>query len=177
MKKKLCAVKGCKERFYPQYNTTQAVCSPICAIKLVEQKKAEKKKKQRKIDKLKLEALQPRSYWLKKAEKTCNKYIRERDKNKSCISCGITYGKREAGHYRSVGSCHGTRFHPYNIHVQCSQCNCSKGGNLINYRINLVKLIGVEIVEYLENFNILQHWTIDEIKEIEAHYKDKFKQL
>lgn len=52
-----------------------------------------------------------------------------------------------------------------------------KSGNVVEYRINLVKRIGVERVEALENNNEPHKWTVDEAKEIIKTYKAKIKEL
>ncbi|RUM32065.1 MAG: hypothetical protein DSY42_01725, partial [Aquifex sp.] len=102
-----------------------------------------------------------------------NRYIRERDKNETCISCGRVPKKRNAGHYRSVGACPELRFEPLNVNLQCEHCNTFKSGNAIEYRINLVKKIGLERVEWLEGPHEPAKWSIDEIKAIKKEYADK----
>ena len=48
--------------------------------------------------------LKSRSEWLKEAQAVFNKFIRLRDKDQPCISCGRYHqGQYHAGHYRSVG--------------------------------------------------------------------------
>jgi len=100
-----------------------------------------------------------------KAQKAFNARIRERDKDKGCISCG---GKVEqAGHYLSAGH-HGVhRFNEKNVHGQCVRCNMYLSGNLINYRIGLVKRIGLQQVEILEGTRHKSHkWNRLELEEI-----------
>ena len=70
-----------------------------------------------------------------------HKYIRERDKDKPCISCG-KYNKLQAGHFYSAGQYPGLRFEEKNVHGQCLHCNYFKHGSLINYTHNLVDRIG-----------------------------------
>lgn len=83
------------------------------------------------------------------AERHFNKFIRERDKSKGCISC--PGGQVEnAGHYLSAGHNAIFRFNEHNANGQCIHCNKHLHANLIRYRINLVKKIGVEKVEWLE---------------------------
>lgn len=79
-----------------------------------------------------------------------NKFIRERDKDKPCISCG-KFKSLQAGHYLSAGHHANLRFNELNTNGQCAGCNLFLSGNLINYRINLVKKIGLEKVEFLES--------------------------
>ena len=87
---------------------------------------------------------------LKIAQKKFNKFIRERDKEKGCISCN---GKvQQAGHYLSQGHHSALRFDENNTNGQCIRCNLYLSGNLINYRQGLIKKIGAEKVEWLESY-------------------------
>jgi len=176
VKKKTCKAKGCRKKFTPSFSTTQNVCSPQCAYKLVEQKKKEEAKQQRKMDKKRLEELKPASYWIKKAVVAFNKFIRERDKNEPCISCGRHHtGQYHSSHYKSRGARPELQFHPANAHKACQPCNVHLSGNILGFRPALIKKVGAEMVDYLETFNRPQRLTIDEIKEIEQHYKDELK--
>jgi len=84
-----------------------------------------------------------------KATKRFNKFIRERDKNLGCISCG---GEVEnAGHYYSAGKYPSLRFNEDNVHGQTIACNKWRHGNLIEYRKGLVKRIGEERVKKLDD--------------------------
>ncbi|WP_118812711.1 recombination protein NinG, partial [Haemophilus influenzae] len=136
--------KVCGKAFVKTFSSTQKVCSPECAIKLARdnaqkaQERAEKKKQRERKAKLK-----SRSEWLKETQAVFNKFIRLRDKNEPCISCGRYHqGQYHAGHYRSVGACPELRFCELNVHKQCAPCNDHKSGNIIEYRINLVNKIG-----------------------------------
>lgn len=177
IKKKTCKVKGCRIKFTPR-NSLQQVCGLKCAITLDEQKKATKAKNQRKIDKKKLDGLRPASFWTKKALAAFNKFIRERDKDDPCISCGRYHtGQYHAGHYMSRGARAELQFHPANNSKQCAPCNTHLSGNISLYRPALIKKVGLEMVEYLETFHRPQRLTIDEIKEIEQHYKDELRRI
>lgn len=85
-----------------------------------------------------------------KATKHFNKFIRERDKGKPCISCG-KYTTLQAGHFYSGGHYSGLRFNPDNVWGQCLRCNYYLSGDLSNYRKNLIARIGIERVEKLDN--------------------------
>ena len=178
VKKKLCKLRGCKVWFTQTFSSTQQVCSPACAYKYEIQKKEDRVKADKKRNKLKLIALKPRSYWVKKAITAFNKYIRERDKDLPCISCGRHHtGQYHAGHMLSRGARPELQFHPANNNKQCSPCNVHLSGNISLYRPALIKKVGLEMVEYLENFNKPQRLTIEDIKEIEQHYKDELKEI
>ncbi len=151
----------CKEcgAYYIKKQSTQQVCSMKCAIAYSKRKAEEKRKKLEKADRLEAgrrmrarkEALKSRSDWLKEAQKTFNEFIRLRDKDLPCISCGRYHeGQYHAGHYRSVGACPELRFNEDNTHKQCSACNSHLSGNILEYRLGLIEKIGLERVEFLE---------------------------
>jgi len=165
--------KACGELFTP-FQTTQKACSVKCAMDIAKEKAD---KDYRKETKRRREALKTKSDYEAEAQEACNAYIRQRDKNKPCISCGRIPKKRNAGHYRSVGACPELRYHPLNIHLQCEHCNSWKSGNAIEYRINLVRKIGVELVEWLEGPHEMQHRSIEDLKDIKAYYKEQLKRL
>jgi len=178
-KKKKCKAKGCSETFNP-INSFHCACSPECAVAInrtkIEKRKVARAKSERKANKRRLDDIQPISYWMKKAQKAFNAYVRERDKDLPCISCGRYHdGQYHAGHYLSVGAKSELRFHPANNNKQCAPCNNHLSGNIINYRPALIGKVGAEMVDYLENFNRAQRLTIANIKEIEAHYKQELR--
>lgn len=83
-----------------------------------------------------------------------NKIVRERDKNKPCISCGKKMKSHEinAGHYYARSQCESLRYDLDNIHGQCSWCNSKMTEDetvSANYRKNLLERIGAERVERL----------------------------
>ncbi len=104
-----------------------------------------------------------------KAQKVFNAWIRERDRDKGCISCGAMV--TEAGHYRSAGHYTSLRFNEVNTNGQCTRCNCFMHGNLINYRSGLVKRIGEEKVLMLENVPAYKKWSRFELEAIINEYK------
>lgn len=179
LKPKTC--KACWTLFYP-VNSLQKVCSVPCAMAFrrqqVEEKQAKEAKQRHKQRKAKLRD-EDRAYWLKKAQTEFNKFIRLRDKDEPCISCGRYHqGQWHAGHYRSVGACRELRFCELNVHKQCAPCNNHKSGNLSEYRISLISKIGLEKVEWLERQDHPPaKMSIDEIKLVIKHYKEKVKAL
>ena len=88
------------------------------------------------------------------ATKHFNKFIRNRDKDKPCISCG-KYTTLQAGHFYSAGKHSSVRFNEDNVHGQCLSCNYFKSGDLLNYRTNLIQKIGVDRFEKL-TLNVMQ---------------------
>lgn len=69
-----------------------------------------------------------------------------------CISCGkgMFYKNAQGGHYISRRH-RSTELEEDNINPQCPRCNGFLQGNQIAYRHNLIKTIGIERVERLEN--------------------------
>ena len=169
-RKKKCAV--CKLTFQPE-RSIQPCCSIKCAIDKVQ---IDKQAKFDKETKLKKEAIKSRVQWLREAQKEFNAYIRLRDADKPCISCQRHHqGQYHAGHYRSVGACPELRFNELNVWKQCAPCNNHLSGNIGEYRINLIKLVGVKSVEWLEGKHEPSKLTIEQIKEIKDCYKLKQK--
>jgi len=84
-----------------------------------------------------------------KAVKVVHAYVRERDKDKPCISCGI-YTALEAGHFYSGGHYSALKFNYDNIHGQCGRCNRHLSGNLNEYRKRIVERIGPERLAVLD---------------------------
>jgi len=169
--------KHCKTTFTPKHfnqkncmETDECVGAFLSDLSKANDKRWAKEKKVRK------EALKTRSEWLKDLQDVFNTFIRLRDKDKPCISCGTFTGKMNAGHYKSVGGSPELRFNELNVHKQCEYCNTHLSANLIEYRIGLVKRIGVEQVEFLERKDHEPlKLTVDEIKEKIRIYKDKIK--
>ena len=171
-KPKSCKVCGTK--FTPRA-TTQIVCSWQCSIAFTNK---EKEKRDRQEYRQKKQELKSRRDWLNEAQTAFNAYIRLRDDKLPCISCGRHHqGQYHAGHYRSVAAASQLRYNEDNVHKQCQPCNTHKSGNAIEYRINLVKRIGLEKVEKLENNNNVVNWTIEQAKEIKDLYNRKSKEL
>jgi len=166
--------KMCKQVFQPE-RAMQPCCSVKCAITKVQSDKKIKAKKELAQRK---ENIKSKAQWLREAQKEFNAYIRLRDANKPCISCQRNHqGQYHAGHYRSVGACPELRFEELNVHKQCAPCNNHLSGNIGEYRINLVKLIGVNKVEWLEGKHEPLKLSIDDAKAIKAKYKLKQKEL
>ena len=67
-----------------------------------------------------------------------HKYIRRRDQDKPCNSCG-KYTLLQAGHFYSAGGNPVVRFNEDNVHGQCKKCNYFLSGNLLPYSQNLIE--------------------------------------
>lgn len=182
-KPKTC--KWCKEKFTP-VRTLMSVCSPKCAIEKAQAKvkkdlseKESKDWKQRKST-LK-EATKTLTNYKNEAREVFQKWIRLRDKDLPCISCGKIADRYDGGHYFKAELYSGLVFFEDNVHKQCSMyCNKEMHGNEANYRIGLVKKIGEERVKWLEeNKDRLRNYkyTKDQLIEIKKHYKEEIKKL
>ena len=172
IKKKLCKV--CKELYQP-IRPLQSVCSPNCAWDHARTVRVKAERKETKELKVKLKT---KAEWLKEAQAIFNQFIRLRDKDAPCISCQRHHtGQYHAGHYKTTGSHPELRFNEFNVHKQCAPCNNHLSGNIINYRLNLVKKIGLDEVEWLESNHTANKYTIDDIKALKVLYKQKIKAL
>ena len=186
-----CAI--CKAPFKKE-RLTQKICGQTeCIVEQVYKNKAKREKVERKDTKAKLKVLtETKPKLTKAAQKAFNEYIRARDYGLKCISCDDTQGSInwygvtatqstggvcDAGHWLSIGARVNLRFNEDNVHAQCKYCNNQLSGNAANYRIGLVKRIGLERVESLEGDHKLKHYSKDDLREIEATYKAKLKAL
>ncbi|VVN50626.1 hypothetical protein PS687_00366 [Pseudomonas fluorescens] len=180
-KPKKCRVATCRVSFVPS-RMGQAVCSPACAL-IDGPRHAPKARKaldqiERADIKVRKERLKSRADHMKDTQQAFNSWVRARDAALPCVSCGRHHqGKYDAGHYRTVGSNPALRFEPMNCHRQCSPCNTRLAGNIVNYRIELVKRIGAEAVEWLEGSHEAKKYTVDELKAMTAEYRAKTREL
>lgn len=176
---------GCGQTFLPR-NSLHIAAALECSLKLALKKreKAEKAaaKEDRKATKEAKEKLKTRSDRMKEAQIAFNAYIRERDKNQRCICCdrplgsGDVGGQFDCGHYRSVGSAPHLRFDERNAHAQRKQCNRWGAGRAVDYRLGLIRRLGLEAVEALEADQESRKWTAQELVEIRDRYRLKLKE-
>ena len=156
-------------------------CDSDCAMKYsIDKSKKDAKKEERNVFNTRKKEFydNDRSTRVKAAQKAFNDFIRERDSSRPCISCERDHqGQYHAGHYRTTGAHPELRFNESNCHKQCSVCNNHRSGNIAEYRINLIKKIGLEAVERLEGPHEAKKYTCADLKEIELHYKAKLKEL
>lgn len=69
------------------------------------------------------------------------------------------------------------RFEPLNVWKQCAPCNNHKSGDIVNYRIELVRRIGAKKVEWLEGPHEPKRYRIEDLKAIKAEYKAKTREI
>lgn len=168
--------KNCKEKFEPiRFN--QKYCLKDECVRVFVQVVKEKTWKQTKA-KMKND-IKTNSDWMKEAQKVFNQYIRLRDKNQTCISCGSKLGsKYDAGHFYSMGGHKAVTFDEDNVHAQCVACNQFKSGNLINYREGLIKRIGeAKLNDLNQRANQTRKYSNDELQELIKTYKQKIKDV
>lgn len=187
-KARKCRNRKCRAIFVP-VRPLQTVCGPLCALDLIEQRKAKQAEQQAKVERKDIKArkqkLKTRRDYINEAQRAFNAFIRERDKTKECICCGLslcgessaTGGNFDCGHYRSVGSASHLRFDERNAHGQRKQCNRYGAGRAVDYRIGLISRIGLEAVEALEADQEPRKHTIEELVAIRDTYRAKLKAL
>jgi hypothetical protein len=138
----------------------------------------ERRAQERKTDRARKVAMKSRAQWLKEAQTAFNAWIRARDAEQPCISCGRYHdGKYDAGHFRSVGAQPALRFHELNCHKQCVPCNQHKAGNVVEYRIRLRQRIGDAAVALLEQDHPPAKFTIEQARAIKAEYVARLKEI
>lgn len=183
-KPKKCRNPECGQKFTPRTDSVgQHVCSYACglAIKDVNQDRARKAlhKVERQAHKAAKERIKSKGDHAKDAQTAFNAWIRLRDHGQPCISCGTTADiQYAAGHFRTVGSCPELRFEPLNVHLQCNRnCNMAKSGNIMDYRIELVKRIGQDKVDWLEGPHEPKRYTIEDLQAITKHYRALVREM
>ena len=166
--------KNCKDKFVVKY-FLQKYCmeKDECIKAFVDAKKTTDINE--KVSKMKKNLISHKDY-IKLFQSVFNTFIRMRDADKPCISCGVFKCEEfHAGHYiASTYQYH--RFNEFNVHKQCSKCNTHLRGNLIPYRIELIKRIGLAEVEYLEDSrHMMLEIKVPELKQKIKEYKEKIK--
>lgn len=188
-KEKKCRYNLCGKTFVA-VRQMQSVCSPICGIKKAQQaREALEKKEKRKAYLERKAKIKTRGDYIAYAQRDFNAYIRERDYGLPCICCnGLPHhgqlqllstlgGEWDAGHYRSRGAAPHLRFDERNVHAQLKRCNRYKDGNIVEYRIGLIKRIGLEAVEALECDQEPRKYTIDDLIALAKEYRKKRREL
>ena len=113
-----------------------------------------------------------------------NKFIRLRDAELPCISCG-RIKVLQAGHYFPVKGYDSLRYNEDNVNGECAGCNCFDKSHLIGYGINLEKKIGTERYKQLlakgkasKQYGAPVHkFTRQELNEIKGEYQSKIQKL
>ena len=181
IKPKKCGYSECGKEFIPTFSTLQQTCSAKCAISFNSEKEVKKRVQQMKAE------VEGTTQLENAARIIFQKWIRERDKDLPCISCGKTNKDFigpyvwDAGHYFSADKYSGLIFEETNVHKQCKECNGTlMYGNLAEYRKGLVERYGEDYVWQLESISDINRsykYSRSELIDIANKYKMKLKQL
>ena len=122
-------------------------------------------------------------YLKKHARKKFQEWVRKRDENEPCISCGKPYAdKWDGGHYYKAELYSTLIFNEVNCNKQCVACNFSDDANKANYKEGLIKKYGQDAfdeLEHLAKMDKLVKFKPDKLYYIEKflYYKDKLKEV
>ena len=171
IKPKKC--KNCAKLFTPKRSTLEVSCSVSCAIQLGKNKPIKISKE------TKLEQFETKKQtYVRKVNKVkviFQAWIRNRDKNEPCISCGaITAIGFDGGHFYKAENYSGLIFDERNCYKQCQKCNRFLQGNTLEFANNLRLKYGIEFMEKLRldaYMTKVKTWSDDELKEIKKKYK------
>lgn len=185
--------KCCNQKFAVKYfNQKFCMIENECIKAFNEELKFKQaKERQKKINQIKRQNQKEKKEWhekndsyakrLGKARKVFQYWVRLRDKDESCISCGNPNAELyDGGHYLKAENYSGLIFEPLNCNKQCRKCNYFLDGNELNYREGLIKKIGEEKVLLLENskdYNRVRKYSDEELKAIMAKYSALIKQI
>lgn len=141
-------------------SSLRAFCSYECLRSFTNSKKGQEVVQKAKKQDLRerKESIKTLPTRIKEAQVAFNRYVRIRDENKPCISCGSepvqqrVGGMRDCGHYLSRGA-HGNRvrYRLDNTASQCVHCNRYLSGNVANFRLGLIDRWGIDRITALEN--------------------------
>lgn len=167
---------------FTQYQSFVTWCSPECGAEIAAKKVAKIKREEavkvRRADKVNREKLKSRGDWAREAQTAFNAWVRARDADRPCISCGRHHtGQYHAGHYLSVGARPELRYEPLNVWKQCSPCNTHLSGNVALYRASLYREIGPEKLDWLEGPHEPKKYTVEQLQAIKKHYAELAKEL
>lgn len=185
-KQRACANPECDVKFTPA-RAGQKVCGPKCALAVAPVNSGKAKKAIDQVERAELkerkEKLKKRGDYVRDAQRSFNEFIRWRDRlaGHACISSGRPLdwsgNQTDAGHYRSTGSAPHLRFDERNCHAQSKMDNRFLSGAAVDYRIGLIKRIGLEAVEALEADQEPRRYTIEDLKAITDEYRAKVREL
>lgn len=199
-KKKTCGNKACRAKFVPD-RPFQKACGIPCSIVLGKEdlakkhaKEARERKTQEKVARAKHReekaGLKTRNEHLSDTQDAFNAYVRERDFELPCVSCGDPNppqrlgGQWDAGHFLSRGAHPELRFNEDNCHKQCKTCN-GGGGRFrhkdktvsARFELELLQRIGPERLAVLKGPHEPAKWTIEELNALKKHYRAETRKL
>lgn len=188
--------KVCNDWFHPVYSNIVWCCPEHGAIYALELRARERVKAEAKKNKIRLEkekddrrrlrerrvALKTKSQWRKEAQDAFNRYVRLRDAGKPCISCDRIPtqkfgGTMDCGHYRTRGAASHLAFNLHNTAAQCVYCNRDRAGAQKSFEQGLIKRIGPEAVEALNDDNSPRSFDIPYLQRIKSIFTRKARAL
>jgi len=181
--------KHCKDYFEATTmikNNAGTYCSSDCMIeniknvipKLIDKGAKIKERAIRVRHKAAAKKLRTRTEWYNLLQIEVNKYVRNRDVNEPCCTCGTTNPniKYDAGHCFTRAARPDLRFNLTNIHKQCSvKCNQHGSGMRHEYQLFITSKYGSNHFEWLNGYHRplskeFPHWP-DIEKEIQRYRK------
>lgn len=177
--------KLCKKKCEP-FNSLMPFCNHEHAIEYLNTKKGKEgiKKVERKQHKERKKQVKGLNHWKKETQKVINKYVRIRDRDLPCISCGkwdhelkeaIGKGKWDAGHYKTVGSRPELRFDTRNINKQCLNCNQFKSGNIEGYKEAIIERYGKDRLDWLNGPHKSKDYSIEDLERMRKVFNRKIR--
>lgn len=185
---KTCKYDGCGKQFVPTQHL-RPYCGPLCESIARNESRSKRMAEKRSLPAtVQARAEKTSKDHVQELQVVFNAFVRERDYDKPCVSCGSDSGGFlwEAGHYLSVGAHPELRFHEDNCHKQCHVCNCSHQRSLIQgigrtihqlYRAELDRRIGPERLAFLEGPHDPRRYTADELIALKKHYRARTREL
>ncbi|EON3367354.1 TPA: recombination protein NinG [Yersinia enterocolitica] len=180
----------CDEEHEKEYITKLALKARRDRIQKDEQRRKKETQAERQSLKVRKLELKPDSHFKKLAQQAFNEYIRTRDRDQPCISCGETNppdlhgGQWDCGHFKTVGGFPELRFVECNAYRQCKSCNAGSakyGGKAATvekmYRESLAEKFGQELVDWLDGPHEMTNYRRDDYIRIREAYKAKTKAL
>lgn len=194
----------CRDWFHPKFSNEWWCCPEHGAELAIKRRSREREKAEAKLrkeqqqkereakDKLKIRklAVKPTSYFRQQAQTAFNQFIRLRDRDEPCISCGepnppdLHGGQWDCGHFLSVGSHPELRFEERNAYKQCKSCNAGAGkfshkNNTVTqkYELRLIEKFGQELVDWLRGPHEIPHWKREDYIRIRDEYRAKVREL
>lgn len=180
----------CNEEHEKEYITKLALKARRDRIQKDEQRREKETQAERQSLKVRKLELKPDSHFKKLAQQAFNEYIRTRDRDQPCISCGETNppdlhgGQWDCGHFKTVGGFPELRFVECNAYRQCKSCNAGSakyGGKAATvekmYRESLAEKFGQELVDWLDGPHEMTNYRRDDYIRIREAYKAKTKAL
>ena len=125
-----------------------------------------------------LARIKPKTKRLNNLQTVVNEFIRLRDQDLDCISCGLPNDgshQRHASHYKGRGHNSFLRFYTLNIHASCAQCNAFKSGNISGYTPRLEARYSPGLVQKLINSPTVRDFSDDWILRATRIFKRKIK--